>query len=378
MKKFFAFVMVFCAVISMTACGSKKKESKSTDTYNVGEYVKLGDYSGLKYYKVEYTPTDDDVQSYLDSLAEENATYKDVKDRASVSGDYVTLSYSAVDDAGAAIDSCKGSELQVCLGQNEISADVEKALEQHKAGDSVEVATEIPESLDSKNQGKSAVITFKIAKLQTKVIPKITDGFIVEKTEYNTVEEYKEYARKNVKAGYESDYYNQEVTRLLKEIVDSSKFDNGYPDDLYKECKEDFDDAVEYYASMFGTTVDDYLKTYEGMSSQGIEDQVLESVHEKLVIKALAKKLKISPTEKELNNYVEQMAKSYGYKDVDSFKKVYSTSDLKFSKTYNDVMAAVIEDSDGTTVTPNEYNDLFNSDSEDVSGDSSEVIQSKE
>lgn len=363
MKKATKLSVVMLLILCLcSGCSSGKKESTavSGDAYKASDYVTLGKYKGLESYSVEYTPTEDEVNEYLNSLAEENATFKDIKGRASDAKDYVTIDYSAQDESGKDIDSCKGKELQVCLGDNEVSEDIECALMSRKSGDVVTVTTEIPEALDSEHVGEKATFKIKITTLQEKVVPEITDEFIVDKTEYNTVEDYKEYARRTIKAGYESDYYNQEASRLLNVIVADSKFTEEYPEDLYKECKEDFEDSIEYYASMLGISTDEYLKDYEGLSDTDIDNEVKEGVHQKLVVKALANKLKINPSDEEYESYITQMAASYGYSDVDSFKEVYSEEALKFSRIYNDVITLIMEKADVTVVSPTEYDEKFN------------------
>ncbi len=107
MKKRFLWIMVAAGLLLLAGCGKKNTDGMSvSDTeaaemealdFDASDYVKLGDYKKLPVKYPVPTVTDEDVQSSISDLIDENTEYDQVE-RAILNGDYVSIDFTGTID----------------------------------------------------------------------------------------------------------------------------------------------------------------------------------------------------------------------------------------------------------------------------------------
>ena len=82
----------------------------------------------------------------------------------------------------------------------------------------------------------------------------------------------------------------------MQYLLDNSKF-NGYPDDLYTECEENYNNDNEYSASMYGMELSEFEEML-GLDEDTKKQDIINNVNSELIMGAIAQKEKIRKTAK--------------------------------------------------------------------------------
>ena len=94
-KKIFIATAVFASICMLGGCATSKSSKKAAEAtteaaqqakatpvkLNASEYVKLGQYKGLTIKGASTKVTDQDVEDQVNELAQDNASYEEIKDR---------------------------------------------------------------------------------------------------------------------------------------------------------------------------------------------------------------------------------------------------------------------------------------------------------
>lgn len=351
MKKKFAAVLTAALTISVLAGCS----SASDTTY--GKYIKLGEYKGLSVNKIKTEVTDDDVEYEIGYALEENAEYTEA-DRGAQDGDQLNIDFTGT-IGGEEFDNSSDTDYDLVLGSEDFQPEFEEQLIGAKAGDTVTFTITLSEDYEDAHAGEDADFTVTVNSVQEINIPELTDEYCQEYTDYDTVDEY----RAGIKAELES-YYDEENSSTagsdaLSQVIDNSEF-SGYPQELYDQCKAEYDASNEAMAEMFGLEVEDIMGT-----DDDIKAAVEEMVYTEMVVSEIAEKEKITVSEDEYTEYVNSIYEDYGYDSVEDYKADYTEDETMSSILYDKVTAFLLENASITEVSEDEYYDYGDEDYED-------------
>ena len=188
------------------------------------DYVTLPEnFASLTFKRSEIEPTEEEIQSEIDSLLSDHATEKQVTDRAAADGDTVNIDYAGSVD-GVAFSGGTYSGYSLTLGSGTFIDGFEEQIVGHTPGETFDVTVTFPEgyryrdSPDSEGNtvvlsGKKAVFSVTLNYISEKVLPELTDAWVAENygesDDVHTVEE--------LKALYQKMLYN---TNLQNAIMD--------------------------------------------------------------------------------------------------------------------------------------------------------------
>ena len=111
-KKAAASFICLMMVFGLASCGS----SVSYDSYDLGEYLKVGEYKGLPVSDYTVSVTDDEVQTQIRSTLEAAATTQELdKETALADGDTVNIDYVGTID-GKEFDGGSAEGYDLTLG----------------------------------------------------------------------------------------------------------------------------------------------------------------------------------------------------------------------------------------------------------------------
>ncbi len=288
--------------------------------------IKLGKYKGLKAEKIDVIISDEDVDKRLKEEQQKNSRLVTVE-RKSKMGDTVNIAFEGfIDDK--AFEGGKSDSYDLELGSKSFIDNFEDQLVDKAAGEEVDVNVTFPENYhEKKYAGKKALFKVKVNSVREKQVPEIDDEFISEISEFETLDEFKNNIRKELKELRENQLKEDAKGKLLDEIVKNSTInlaDEAIESQL-DGMLENYDQRLRYqgtdlhtYLSMIKKTEDDYRKE--------LRPRAEESLKNSLVLDEIAKVEKITATDEMVDEELARMAKSYGM-DVAKFKESYNNEE---------------------------------------------------
>lgn len=322
------------AMLVTAGCSGKKEEAESgaatessaetaaaeteAEEYVAESSVKLGDYKGIEVTVAKAEVTEDELNAQIQQILNSNAEYVE-EDKAAELGDTVNIDYKGLLD-GEAFDGGTAEGYDLELGSGSFIDGFEDGLVGAKKGESRSLNLTFPEAYHSEDlAGKDVVFEVTVNAVKKKVIPELTDSFVAEKyPDYENAEKLKSELYDGMLKQEQQRSDNQRDTDILNHIIENSEI----------VCStDDIDDAYNVQLNSYITMITGYgmdLKSYAGMLGMTEDDfkaQVREMAKEmakqELVLKEIARAENITVDDAEK----EQMAKDYGYENVEAMLK---------------------------------------------------------
>lgn len=350
MKKRFALGFAGIMMISvLTGC---KGQSYLMDvTYS--DYVKLCEYKGVEATKVTYDVTDEEIQEAVDERMYEFVTYDPVTDRGVQIGDCANIDYTATID-GKENEDYSGAGEDVLVGEGYIYPEVEDALVGMKAGENKTVEVELTEEYaEDEDIGKKASLEVTLNEISIEKFPEYNDDFVKENTDYDSVTAYEEAIKEELMDDKHEEYKYAAIEEIIDFLLNNSEFD-GYPEDLYAQCEENYDNDNAYNASMWGMELEDYMDLY-GIDEETRKQEIQDSVNTELMIGAIAQAEKIKCSKNEIKEFVEDIYEDYGYESPEEFLEDYSEEEVGYGVVYEKVLDFLYENAKYVEVTEEQY-----------------------
>ncbi|MEY8426742.1 trigger factor [Lachnospiraceae bacterium 46-15] len=333
-RKILLLATAICTVGLLAGCSGKDGSTESSgaganagvsaDSYE--EYVTLGEYKGLDVQLIKAEVTDDMVDEEIDTLLEDNAVYTPISDRGAAEGDTVNIDYTGKID-GQEFDGGSAEDFELELGSGYLLDDLESQIVGMKSGETKDLNVSVPadyvdDTVEEDAPDKDAVFTVTVNSVSEKSLPDYSDEFIASVTDYKTTAEYEEGTKKELLASLESENRSTAGMDALAQVVENSTF-NGYPQELYDECKQEYDAMNEMYAEMLGVDVADFDTDEEETKS------TIESiVNEKMVCAIIAAAENISVSDEEYQKYLEDNYAFYDYASAAEYEETESKESL--------------------------------------------------
>lgn len=354
MKKIIALEMASVLIMAgITGCGQSNPYLKNI---SYSKYVDLCDYKGVEASKVTFEITDEEVQSAIDEEMYDYVTYDPITDRAAKEDDYANVTYKTTID-GKENENYSAQDEDVVIGEDYLFPEVEEELVGMKTGDNKKIDVEITEdyAYDDADIGKKATVDVTLNEISKEIVPEYNDDFVKENTEYKDKAEYEAAKKKELEESREEEYKSAAVQEIMQYLLDNSKF-NGYPDDLYTECEENYNNDNEYSASMYGMELSEFEEML-GLDEDTKKQDIINNVNSELIMGAIAQKEKISCSKKEVDQFVKDNYATYGYESAEDFLKDYSEEEVGYQLTYQKVADFLYDNAKLTEISEDEYNE---------------------
>ncbi len=313
----------------------KKVDDKGLElvaTVAVKPEVKLGEYKGITFKKVEYNVKDEDVEAEFKRLQERNSRMVDVTDRAVESGDSAVIDYSGSVD-GVKFDGGTAEKYTLVIGSNTFIPGFEDQIIGMKAGEEKDVKVKFPDDYHAENlKGKDAVFAVKLHEIKKKELPEINDEFIKDAVGAESVEAYRKEVRERLEK-QNADRAEREIEdEIVKKITENAETE--IPDALIENQIDRMVQEMSYRLSYQGLKLEDYLK-YIGKSMEDYRkdyrSQAENIVKSQLVIEKIIADEKIEATEEDVEAKIQDMAKAQG-KEAPDVKKNMAARQLDYIK----------------------------------------------
>ena len=277
------------------------------------DYVTLPeDYASIPLKKADIEPTEEDVQSQIDSLLSQNTTTQQITDRAAADGDTVNIDYVGTVD-GVAFTGGTYSGYSLTLGSDSFIDGFEDQIVGHKPGETFDVNVTFPDgysdSTDAEGNAvvlsnKKAVFSVTLNYISEEILPELTDAWVEENFSstdgVHTVEDLRAEYQKML-------YQNNLNTAVMDYLLANSTFK-----DLPKEVTDyQVNQCLNYYYTMaqyYGYDLDSFLQAAAGYDSaddllDAMSDSITEYAREALLYQAVAEAMDIAPTQEQIDTY---------------------------------------------------------------------------
>ena len=269
------------------------------------------DYAAIPLKKADIEPTEDEVQSQIDSLLDQHSTTAEVTGRAAANGDTVTIDYAGTVD-GVAFTGGTYSGYSLQLGSGTFIDGFEDQIVGHNVGDTFDVKVTFPEgysdSTDAEGNtlvlsGKEAVFSVTLNGISEEVQPELTDAWVDEtlgtSNDLHSVE--------TLRAFYQQQLYQANLqTAVMDYLLQNSTFGDIPKSVLDYQVTQ----CLNYYYTMggyYGYELDAFVQMmgYDNADAMlaALADSIESYAKEALVYQAVAEAMELAPTQEQIDAY---------------------------------------------------------------------------
>ena len=332
---------VLLSVVSLAGCGKKDENPYS-------KYVTLGEYTGMTVDRIVTTISDEDVQNEIQNDLYADADFKEVTDRGAQDGDTVNIDYTGTID-GEEFEGGSDTDYDLELGSGTFLEDFESGIIGMKTGETKEISVTFPDEYDGTLDGQTAVFSVTMNSISEVILPDYNDAYVKENYGFDTIADFEASVKEDLQSQYDEDATYTACADALSMAVDNATFD-GYPEDMYNTAKEQMESENQAFAEQLGIEWADLAG-----DDYDIEEDVLNNVHEELVVYAIAAKEKLEVTDDEFNTFVDDNWEMYEYDTKEDFLKDNSEEDLRYSLLYQKVLDFLGENNTFNDIDEDEY-----------------------
>ena len=277
------------------------------------DYVTLPeDYAAIPLKKADIEPTEEDIQSQIDSVLSQNTTTRQVTDRAAADGDTVNIDYAGTVD-GVAFTGGTYSGYSLTLGSGSFIDGFEEQIVGHKPGETFDVNVTFPDgysdSTDANGNtvtlsGQKAVFTVVLNYISESVLPELTDSWVA--STFGTSNNI--YTVEALRAYYQEQLYTSNLnTAVMDDLLENSTF-KSIPQQV---MDYQVNQCLNYYSTLagyYGYDLDGLVQNLLGYESTDdmlahLESSLEDYSKEALLYQAVAESLDITPTQEQLDAY---------------------------------------------------------------------------
>lgn len=274
--------------------------------------VKISDYKGLPCKKIDTTVSKEDVEAELNKEREKHARISSVKDRPVKNGDIVNINFEGFID-GTAFEGGKGEKYDLEIGSKTFIDTFEDQIISKNIGDEFDVNVTFPSEYGKKElAGKPATFKVKINEIHEKILPDLTDEFIQDTTEFESIKDYKKEIKSKLTSAKKEDADKRIKESILETLIEKAEMDlpNAMIELEIDNKINEFRNELAYQ----GLSLDSYLK-YMGQSLENMREAYRiiseKQVKGRLVLEAIAELEKVKVSEKDINAELNRIADTY-------------------------------------------------------------------
>lgn len=307
--------------------------------------VKLGKYKGVKVTKVDDSLPTTEVDTHINSLMDKHAEFQLVTDLPAEQDNFVNYSVKAFEN-DEPIDDWTKDQSGTKIGSNMIHEDFDDNLIGMKIDETKNFSIDFP--IDYQFEiaaGKTVDFELTLKEIRAKKLPELTDDFVKNISEHETVAAYKSDIETKLKNNKTKEADDKMRKELLDTVIEDTELD--VPDIMVERELTNIIKRLDMSLRNGGLNLDNYIK-FTGKKMEDIKEEyrtnAIFNVKSDIVVEAIAKAEKITPTDTEIEEELIKLAKAY-QTDLENVKKSlnngendYITHYLTFEKTLKFLM----------------------------------------
>jgi len=327
-KMFGAFLTGALCLSLLAGCGSKADENPAEamkERYSI--YVDLGEYKGIQYTPTETPVNESDVESQLQRWLMNYGEEVHETTGMAVSGDKVGIDYVGTID-GVAFEGgdTKGAGTEITLGSSGYVGNFDDQIVGHAPGETFDVNVTFPENYGKEElNGKAAVFKTTLNYIVKTNYPELTDEFVAEKTDYDTVDAYRRHLQDDMVKSQAEEDLETDKEAMIKQVIDTSAV-KQYPEKELKDRIANRTKQLEATAQSYNIPLDQYIMLY-GYTAESFQEEIKTSTEEyikrKMVVASIAAKENIEVSKAEADAKIQELLKASGIKDVNTLNNAY-------------------------------------------------------
>ena len=291
--------------------------------------VSLGKYKGVKVEKADLDVTDADVDAEIDKQRNTNARTVEIADRAVQKDDMITLDFEGFVD-GEAFKGGKGEDYPLTIGSGAFIPGFEEQLIGVEIGKETEVKVKFPADYQAAELAdKDAVFKCTVKAIKEKQLPELNDEFASDVSEFETLQEYREDAKKKLVEKKTAEAKAKKEDEAVKAVIEDSEME--LPEAMIETQQRQIVNDFAQRLQMQGLSMEQYLQ-YTGSSVEKMMEQVKpqaeERIKSRLVLEAVAAAEKLEATDEEFEAELKKMADQYKM-EVEKIKGMISEKEQK-------------------------------------------------
>ena len=311
--------------------GGKAKEQKDAATpynYDLSKYIELGEYKDLPYYTPEVEVTEDEIQYEIDSMLEYSSVTNAVKEGVVEDGDNINIAFVGKID-GEEFDGGTSESFDLTVGETSMIEGFVEGLIGKAIGETVSLDLAFPEDYGVEElNGQPVVFDITINHKNVTTVPELTDDFVKENTEFETVDELKEDIRAYILETKEQEATSEIKSALWEKITNDSNVLQE-PEKEKNALVEEADLIEEDYkaqAESYGMEWADFLSMFMGMDEDGFQqskDNFVEAtLKDELITYGIARKENVQFAEKDFEAELAKLLEESYYTE-ETFQQDY-------------------------------------------------------
>ena len=290
---------------------SKEEGVKMKVTCITRPEVEVSDYKGIEVEKNVKPVEDEDIERELKKLQEKEVRIVTVDDRACELGDTVKIDFEGFKD-GVAFDGGKAEDFDLELGSGQFIPGFEDAIVGHSVGEQFEINVTFPEQYQvAELAGAPAVFKINLKSVSKKEYPEIDDDLISQTTDFETLDAFKEDAKKKLEEANDKAADNAVETYLLDKVVENMK--GEIPEVMYDNRANAMVNELAMRLQQQGLNLDLYMK-YSGQSAEQLKktymEQATKQVKLRLALEQVVANEGIEATAEEIESEMNTIAQN--------------------------------------------------------------------
>ncbi len=317
-KKTTIWVIVIAVIVLgiLAIIGAENGWFKTADMIN-GK-IELDDYSTIEINESDVEVTDENIQSYLDSVVSSETTTETVTEGTVEDGDTVVIDYSGVlEGETEPFDGGTAEDQSLTLGSGSMIDGFEDQIVGHEIGETFDIDVTFPDDYSTEDlQGKKATFTITIDSKTVTNEPELTDDLILQYTTDNsnfdepisTIEDFKAYYRDRL--------YNSKLESAITSAMAEKTHITYYNEADLANMTAYAANTLSYYASsVFGGIDAETCAAYFGYDSAAAyaETTAKNTLTTTMMLDKVAEEQGITYTQEEVDEVLQKYLDSADY-----------------------------------------------------------------
>ena len=291
-----------------------------TATVEVKPEVKLGEYTGLEVEKEEAEVNEEDINERIEHTREHHSQLQSVDRDTVEDGDFAIIDFEGKID-GEPFEGGSGEEYSLEIGSGTFIPGFEEQLIGVEVGEEIDVEVTFPEDYNAEDlAGEDAVFTVEVKEIKAKQKPELNDDFAKEASDYETMDEWKENLREEIKDEKEQQVEQEYENKLLDAISEDCEV--NVPEKMIDSELDRMFQNLSQSISGQGLEVEQYLN-YMGMDEESWRENNRENAQKRvknnLILEAVAAAEEIEVSDERVDEEIENIAEEND-QDVEQIK----------------------------------------------------------
>lgn len=279
--------------------------------------IQLGQYTDFEIIKPLFKVRDEEVDLELELLRKNHAQLVTLDEGKVSPEDEVTIDFESK-VGGEPVKEWQAKDFTLELGRDELLPGFDDQLYGMSCGETKEIKINLPEDYYKKElSGQEIVFTVKLKSLRRKRIPVLDDEFAKDISEFETLEELKNYIRNKLTEEMENKAEVSVRQEIIKKVVDNAVLE--VPEEMINNQAEFMVQDMEKYLKESvlpkGVSIDEYYKETKSSREKQKEDFYPEAenfLKTMFVLEAIAKKESLQIKAEDIDKKLTEIAAQTG------------------------------------------------------------------